>query len=946
MSETAEYNDNNQLTKYSLIKDTTEINEAETIESGDTLEIIPATTTASSEASTSTPVTTESVISSIWQSVTTIGNKLSALLSLSYAETGDEAAAVVPSDISSSVGDLDSIVTSTTEPTPVITDKSVEAASTTIDSLPLVPESSVDTAPVQIPETKPLFAISFAYDTQGNLTQTKSGSGFTTTYSYNPNTDTLDGKTVYDSNNNALTTLSYKTDSRARVIGIGSNSFTYSDDTMLVTDGNTHLRYDERGNRIELRTSADNTQYTYEGNRLLSAISNTGRTVSYTYNERGGVTEVNDSQSGIKTFFYTLDGAISEITTDNETVGYTYDALGRRLNRTSSLTGTIEYQYTGTNLKKVRNSDGIVLREYFYTPTNQLVAVKINDTLYSVVTDRNESVSGLINESTGEYLSQTYDTWGAVTESTFPSEFDLGYLGAFSENAFGYSILGPRVYDPAIGRFLAKDPLPGIITDTLSQNEYIYAKNDPLNQSDPTGHASEPTENSSSPKRALVDTNNAITDIKEQLQDAKELESTLKQAKEAAPEDSSLAEFYIEAIIKTGALEDILSTLQAIKTEQEQAILENESSIIEVPVIEYTATTTAESILEISPESAATTTVIEMLPEISTTTTTEEILVPETSTSSEVADTPALIEIDQNTVPIETTPTPGEDNPLPTQTENIDSVESVPATTEASLLNTILLSVAKSIDSHLLKAEAKKKHKSSTKNKKSKKAVSSKAKKSQDKKAKQTAKQKSQLVKAQKQLLAVAAAQLKITQASVQTKIPVPTPKTSSLAGMVGQNNKDVAQITTAPTKPATFNNPVSGINLIQSPSAGITPATLTFGNNLGTRLKGWFNGSKEYLAVGVSLIPVVGEIYDGWTIYAQKDPITGEKLTIVGNAFTILGLGTIAGSGKVAREIGESALRKGVQKTGANYDLINETAEEVLKEVDLIALARSEERR
>src|SRR5205823_2527997 len=52
--------------------------------------------------------------------------------------------------------------------------------------------------------------------------------------------------------------------------------------------------------------------------------------------------------------------------------------------------------------------------------------------------------------------------------------------------AFGLSQLGARIYDPAIGRFLSRDPLliPATATTT---NPYAFANNDPINASDPSG---------------------------------------------------------------------------------------------------------------------------------------------------------------------------------------------------------------------------------------------------------------------------------------------------------------------------------------------------------------------------------------------------------------------------------------------------------------------------
>jgi hypothetical protein len=97
----------------------------------------------------------------------------------------------------------------------------------------------------------------------------------------------------------------------------------------------------------------------------------------------------------------------------------------------------------------------------------------------------------------------------------------------------------------------------------------------------------------------------------------------------------------------------------------------------------------------------------------------------------------------------------------------------------------------------------------------------------------------------------------------------------------------------------------------------------------------------KQGASIGVSLIPGIGEAYDGWTIYTQRDPITKEPLTIVGNAFTILGLASGVGSGKVAREVGDEALRKIATKHGADYTMVEAAASEIIKETNLLELAK-----
>jgi RHS repeat-associated protein len=52
--------------------------------------------------------------------------------------------------------------------------------------------------------------------------------------------------------------------------------------------------------------------------------------------------------------------------------------------------------------------------------------------------------------------------------------------------AFGISQLGARLYDPAIGRFLSRDPLL-IPRTAATTNPYAFAYNDPVNKNDPSG---------------------------------------------------------------------------------------------------------------------------------------------------------------------------------------------------------------------------------------------------------------------------------------------------------------------------------------------------------------------------------------------------------------------------------------------------------------------------
>ncbi|MET9438116.1 polymorphic toxin-type HINT domain-containing protein [Streptomyces sp. NPDC006551] len=63
-----------------------------------------------------------------------------------------------------------------------------------------------------------------------------------------------------------------------------------------------------------------------------------------------------------------------------------------------------------------------------------------------------------------------------------------GFLGKTNDDASGYSLLGARLYDPVVGRFLSADPILDL-NDPLQSNGYAYAHNNPVTHADPTGLA-------------------------------------------------------------------------------------------------------------------------------------------------------------------------------------------------------------------------------------------------------------------------------------------------------------------------------------------------------------------------------------------------------------------------------------------------------------------------
>jgi RHS repeat-associated protein len=97
--------------------------------------------------------------------------------------------------------------------------------------------------------------------------------------------------------------------------------------------------------------------------------------------------------------------------------------------------------------------------------------------------------SGLKNAEAQTSTSQaitaerTYDAFGNVASSTGTWKGPFGYAGGhgYQEDGSGYKLLGHRLYDPQVGRFLTRDPIQD------GRNWYAYCDNNPVASYDADG---------------------------------------------------------------------------------------------------------------------------------------------------------------------------------------------------------------------------------------------------------------------------------------------------------------------------------------------------------------------------------------------------------------------------------------------------------------------------
>jgi RHS repeat-associated protein len=237
--------------------------------------------------------------------------------------------------------------------------------------------------------------------------------------------------------------------------------------------------YDANGNRTSRQIGTDPASTAvYDAQDRLEAIGGT----SYTVDSDGYL-----AQRGSDTFQYSTHGELLSATVGGASVSYAYDGLGRRVGRTDS-SGTTQYLYgdpgNPLQLTGVRNPAG-VLTTLYYQHNGLLYAMKSGSTWYYIAVDQ-VGTPRVVTDATGAVQKVvTYDSFGAVLTDSAPAfALPVGFAGGISDPLTGLVHFQYRDYDPAAGRWTARDPS---LYQGSQANLYAYAGNNPVVFRDPTG---------------------------------------------------------------------------------------------------------------------------------------------------------------------------------------------------------------------------------------------------------------------------------------------------------------------------------------------------------------------------------------------------------------------------------------------------------------------------
>lgn len=246
-------------------------------------------------------------------------------------------------------------------------------------------------------------------------------------------------------------------------------------------------------------------------NRLLSAaVTNSGslvNTFAYTYDPAGNrlteqigtvtnvsthnaLNQINTSTGPgtLRTNEWDARDRLVAVNVGNGRTEFTYDGLGR-MTSLRHLTNGIEvnlrrFLWCGNELCEERDGSSVVTKRFF--PQGVKVETGPAAGTYYYTSDHLGSIRELTDSTGAVRARYSYDPYGRRIKLSGDVDADFGFGGMFWCSEAGLALARYRAYDPELGRWLSRDPLPDAETEE-GPNLYTYVACNPVNLVDPLG---------------------------------------------------------------------------------------------------------------------------------------------------------------------------------------------------------------------------------------------------------------------------------------------------------------------------------------------------------------------------------------------------------------------------------------------------------------------------
>ncbi len=354
--------------------------------------------------------------------------------------------------------------------------------------------------------------VTSTYDLANRLTTVTDWAGRVTSYTY----DAANRQTGIQYPNSTQATYVY--DNADRLLSIRHTS-TVSGTLAVFT-----YTLDAVGNRLSMQDLDGLTSYGYDSlYRLTSVTYPNAEQVVYAYDPMGNRTGMTSTVSGVTTYSYDAADRLLRAGADTfgwdangrqitrtfgaNTATYTFDPLDR-LTQVVSGTVTVQFGYDGDGVRTSKTV-GSVATQYVQDVSAALPVVVAETTAgqtnrYVYGNDLLEQVSpagspafyhadglgstrALSNLSGQRTDAYSYDVFGQVRSRIGSAAQPFAFAGEQTDGELGLVYLRARYYDPQVGRFVTQDTFPGHAREPQTINKYVYASDNPVLVTDPTG---------------------------------------------------------------------------------------------------------------------------------------------------------------------------------------------------------------------------------------------------------------------------------------------------------------------------------------------------------------------------------------------------------------------------------------------------------------------------
>jgi len=364
-------------------------------------------------------------------------------------------------------------------------------------------------------------ATNYYYDAGGTLTNRTYGNGAEADYAY----DAVNRLTLLEnkkSDDSEISTFFYEHDKagnrtkRADDPTSSTKTLKYSYDNIYEVTEVYHVQgpevleefsYDGVGNRT---ADSDYNNYSYNSNNQLTSYDS----MTLTYDKNGNLTKKTETGVGDTTYSYNYENRLVRIDyPDSDYSTYKYDALGRRIEKRDTDGAISRYVYDGQNMVAEYDGSNNIVANYIQSlGIDRPISMYRGGEMYWYHKDALGSIYQMTDEDETVVRTYDYSAFGTIISETGSLINPFTYTAREYDEDSGLYYYRARYYDPAVGRFLQRDPFfaLGFVFYESQRNDpvyparillgnaaaldnygydvlYRYGRNNPLNRVDPYG---------------------------------------------------------------------------------------------------------------------------------------------------------------------------------------------------------------------------------------------------------------------------------------------------------------------------------------------------------------------------------------------------------------------------------------------------------------------------